>query len=222
MALNNIITRIRDTLSDANATRWSDDRLIRLIDEAQKTICRRAKVLRYHVNIVANPDQSTYTLPSDSQIVSRVLYNGKPLKIVSHEQMDDLDSDWNTAKGTPEYAITNKLERGLLKLSPIPNFVENDPFDIAKANLIGLYYIRVPDTITAITDTLDLEEQYETMIRFYVTGQALRDDQDTQNRQFGLEQLQLFDSELQRVMEEVEKDFTNANTMFETKYWTGL
>lgn len=221
MTVQDVITEARYTLSDPNGTRWTDDRLIKLVDDAQKNVCRRAKVLRFKVNIVANPDQSTYTLPNDFQLASRVLYNGDPLQIVGHERMDSIDIKWNSTKGTPKYAITDKMERGLLKLSPIPNFVENDPFDITKANLIGLYYIRIPETVTALTDTLELEDQYKTTLKYYVTGHAFKDDVDAQNRQTGIDELTLYEAELSQHTSEVEKDFTN-NHSYATSYWTGL
>ena len=49
--ISSIIIRTRDTLADPEGDRWSDERLLRLIDEAQKDICRRAKLLRTKKNI---------------------------------------------------------------------------------------------------------------------------------------------------------------------------
>ena len=221
--VQDILTRVRDTLADPSGSRWSDDRLIRLIDEAQKNICRRAKVLRYSKNIVVNPDQSTYTLPSNNQTLSRVLYNNEPLEVISHEQMDFKNgSTWETNTGTPKYAITNKMERGLVKLSPIPDFVENDPFDYAEANILGIYYIKIPDTLDSVDDELEIEELYNTLVKHYVVGYALRDDMDTQNRAFGNEELGLYEAELVQVTKEVAKDFVSNNTVYETSYRGGI
>lgn len=221
MLVSDIITSVRDTLND-NGTRWEDDKLIRLIDEAQKNICRRTKALRSQVNLVANPGQSSYTLPSNVQLVSRVLYNGDVLKIVSHEQMDDIKRTWATDTGTPKYVITNKMERGIIKLSPIPDFVENDPFDLSKAQLIGLYFIKKPDTLTATTSELELEDQYDYMIKRYVVGNAWRQDLDAQNKQAGNEELAIYEAEIKEIEEEVAKSFVSNNTVYETQYWTGL
>ena len=58
-----ILTRARDSLADPNKERWSDDRLLRLLDEGQKHFAREAKLLKATSIINLFPDQATYTLP---------------------------------------------------------------------------------------------------------------------------------------------------------------
>jgi len=61
-----ILTRVRDSLSDPDADRWSDARLLRLIDEAQKDIATKNKLLRTTVNIQLFIDKNIYDLPSEA------------------------------------------------------------------------------------------------------------------------------------------------------------
>ena len=39
--IEEILVRVRDTLSDPNKERWSDERLLRLMDEAQKDVAKQ-------------------------------------------------------------------------------------------------------------------------------------------------------------------------------------
>lgn len=61
--LEEIITRARDTLSDPNGERWSDARLIRLADDAQKLIAKHAKSLRSKVDVPLAALTAEYALP---------------------------------------------------------------------------------------------------------------------------------------------------------------
>jgi len=212
LTVQDLVTRVRDVLADTG-DRWSDDRLIRLIDEAQKNICRRLNPLRNTVTIVVSPSQNTYTLPSNTKSVSGVLYNDNKLTQISNNE-EGLEN----LKGLPIYFTTNKLERGLLKIIPTPVFVENDPFDLTKANTLTLYYIKNPETLTSLTDELELEDLYMTTLKHYIVGNLLREDTDAQNRAFGNEELSLYESELRQLTVETEKDF-NSNPTYETKYW---
>ena len=72
--IENIILRVRDTLADHNGDRWPTDRLIRLIDEAQKDICRKAKLLRKKATLSVYDNQGTYKLPDDAMLLDRILY----------------------------------------------------------------------------------------------------------------------------------------------------
>jgi hypothetical protein len=121
--IQNIILRARDTLADPDGERWSDDRLIRLIDEAQKDICRRAKLLRTKIPIsVYNGIQIIY-LPDDLLLLDRVVYNGKRVPLIGHSELDETVPGWETEEGTLTNIVYDKLNRGILKFYPIPNDV---------------------------------------------------------------------------------------------------
>jgi len=211
MLASDIIIRARDTLADPTGDRWSDQRLLRLLDEAQSTICSKSKCLRASVDIVAHSGQSSYTMPLDMSLVTRVKYNDKPLLVTSREYLDfEIGSMWTKLVGVPEYAIFDKNDKGTILLAPIPTFTVPQTFDIATANLITVFYIRKPKPIVALTDTLDLDEDYKIMLAKYVSGIALRDDMDAQNRAFGNEELAIFNSWLASVEVDAAKDFTSS------------
>lgn len=119
--IENIISRARDTLADPNGDRWTDKRLIRLIDEAQKDICRRAKLLRTKADIGIFSGQGTYKLPEDMLLLDRVLYKGEVLPFKSHLELDSTLGDWEDILGKPEYLVYDKQSRKDIKLYPIPN-----------------------------------------------------------------------------------------------------
>jgi len=235
-----LVDKIRDTLNDPEGDRWTNARILRSINEATKTINLRANILRGKGSFKVLAGISKYKLPDNVQVVTRVLYNGKPLKFKSHSQMDELIESWETDYGNNlEYIVYDKLNIAYIRLYPIPQVPSTnlDTFgtitDLGNAELnsifgvltnvyydisdITIYYIYKPEEVISLSDELPLNDIWDTAIKHYVCGFLLRDDKDTQNRAFGNEELQLFNSELQQAFKLSSLDYSE-NTKYETAY----
>lgn len=129
-----ILERVRDSLSDPDSDRWSDARLLRLVDEAQRHIAVKAKLLRTKIAIPIIADIAEYSLPEDAFNVTRVLVANavtldidnpagkEPVPIYSHIDMDRKDISWETHTGTLiEAVIFDKITPTTLKIYPIPD-----------------------------------------------------------------------------------------------------
>ena len=120
--LTSIITRARDSLSDHNAERWSDDRLLRLIDEGQKNIAHRTQCLRTRDIIPLIKQQSLYTLPTDLDRILRVLIDKEKISLRSRAFMDEkygFTWEYDTTDQLPYEAVFDKTNRQTLTLYPI-------------------------------------------------------------------------------------------------------
>lgn len=84
-----ILSRARDTLADPNGERWSNDRLLRLLSEAQEDIVIHNELLRTTVDIPLVVGQSEYELPDDCYRIIRATVENRQIPIVSHDHMDD-------------------------------------------------------------------------------------------------------------------------------------
>lgn len=175
-----IFTRVRDSLSDANAERWDNDRILRLIDEAQKDLAFHARLLRTKVRIAMVADTATYSLPSEAFLISRVIATDAPataattkadygkVPIISHDQMDEIEDYWEADVGDGiEHVIFDKLQPGHIKVHPIP-----ETGDIASSHLFSsVYGVLVSSSndiltadfglVTDIADTETLVTEYE-------------------------------------------------------------
>lgn len=350
--IDDILLRVRDTLADPLGDRWPTPRLLRLIDEAQKDICRAAKLLRTRVEISVYSNQATYKLPNDLLLLDKVLYNNKPLPLIDHVKLDEKDPAWELTTGETQYCVYDKQNRGTIKLYPIPivdttageyefvpavwledieynldnygiitqgeigdvvdsdygitsdidslyyvyvppncscdnlmlieddissdfglvseiltlekDFVANDSSygvtvsidDYAIANdfgvlatikdedfsyenfntdfgiltswtvsnsLLTVYYLKKPNTIMDVTDELEIDDIFDSAIKYYVTGKALRDDMDTQNRVVGNEELNFYTRELQEALTDDFLDFArNDGKQYYVSYKGGV
>lgn len=159
--ITDIITKARDTLSDDAKERYSDVRLLRLIDEAQKDIAMKADLLRSHIEIAIIADQNVYTLPDEAFKVTRAIgshgasvstdtsIDRYRIPVKSHHQMDNLDPAWETTIGNGIEAIVfDKLDPTKLKIYPIPD-TSDEVSDHTFTSDYGVVVLSTGDTFTS-------------------------------------------------------------------------
>jgi len=289
-----IITRARDTLADPSGERWSDARLLRILDEGQKQIVLKAKLLREKASVPLLIGIADYAVPTNCYKILRILVDGTAVPLVSHEEMDAFtDSGVKSALGTSwenyqSYPVTDivfdKLNTGTFKTYPIPEHsagswtvvsesgdVLEEPYGLLmgatgytndsnygisisfsddftniyqnldstvdddhgltvifddNSEALTIYYLKRPAEITGtvLADIVDpeIDSVWDTALKHYVTGMALRDDKDSQNRQVGNEELQLYGTNVAAAMKDGAQDFTATRTQYGSNYNNGF
>lgn len=156
-----IITRVRDTLSDPAGDRWTDTRLLRLIDEAQKDICKKSLLLRERVGVAIIAGIATYQLSERTIHFLRFVDDeGSELEVISHEEMDKLDSDWEIREGPEiERIVYDKLNPRQFKVYPIPSAAfdgATETFILGDFGVVALVEGDVADdfgVVSSVTET---------------------------------------------------------------------
>lgn len=118
--IEEIITRARYTLADPKGERWSDEQLLSYLDEAQKDLCRRAKLLRSEVVFDVLAGVNEFEMPEDFLLLDLVLFNDRSLNMKGHVELEKHDPSWATRVGAPTTVIFDKQMRGKIRLYPIP------------------------------------------------------------------------------------------------------
>lgn len=211
----------RDILADTQATRWSNDTLLSHLTSGVNDFLLRTKVTKSSFYVTLESNVGVYNIKDYSQQIVRVQFMEKSLEIKTSKDMDALDPEWeNTIGLEPKYVIFDNLPQGTFRIYPK---VTDTNVSVTVANQLygGVIDIEVTDdlfrlpTDSAVTilnskylkvtyikkqnkvvlDTiLDLDTMYDDALLYYISGMALRNDADTQNRAFGAEQLKLYDS----------------------------
>lgn len=89
MTAGYIVKKARNKLGDANKTGWDDTILIDFVDQAQKDLCKSARIYkRIHYLGILNYE-TRYPLPDDCFQIDRVEYKGEPLSVLSREDQDN-------------------------------------------------------------------------------------------------------------------------------------
>ena len=110
--ISDILVRARDVLVDTEQERWSDDRLIRLVDEAQKDIARHSKLLKDTIEINIQIGEPLYTLPDNLWLITRATFNDCPIGLTTYDKLDEqaskevlTDRDYNNYERNRGYNI---------------------------------------------------------------------------------------------------------------------
>jgi len=77
---------------------------------------------------------------------------------------------------------------------------------------IQMYFFHVPPPIVTVVDTnLLLPQEFDIALKHYVVGMTLRNDLDSQNRSFGIEELKLFDSQYMEAKALTDENFVDQS-----------
>ena len=115
MTVQDVIRAARSRLGDTDSTGWSDNRLLEIINNGQRDMCRRASIYRRMVIVDLANGISHYTLPDDCYNITRLERAGKQLPIYSREDIERVRTIPHT------YAVKSNLNRSEIEVFPIPD-----------------------------------------------------------------------------------------------------
>lgn len=239
--IQDILTNVRDILDDTNKTRWSDDKLLRILNSGIKDFVLNTECLKDRLFLQLAINTATYDLSNYVLKFNRVQFMEHAIESRTHAEMDKLSATWQTDTG-PEvkYVVFDSLKEGTLRVYPIPTlgdevivqnqaygalidiYVNDDIFkipslvnaDIGMTNYLVCHIVRKPNTVTLSTLDVDMEidSMYDKALEYFVSGSCLRMDTDANNRQFGAEQLQLYAQYLNKSSSMVSKASHSVDT----------
>ena len=94
MLVKEILDEARLTLSDTDVSRWSDNRLIALLNNCLKDLSKKT-ILFTNVGYAAIVDQVVdYDLSSTVVKIHRIEFDNEPLDFMTFEQMDVKYNKW--------------------------------------------------------------------------------------------------------------------------------
>ena len=123
----NIIDEARLTLADTDKTRWSDQRLLALLNTAQNEIATKCQLIKRTVILPVFKGQATYVLPDDIIWLERAYYNGQPLRMLDYKSVDNFNRD---REGVPSAIIFNKHPQNQVVLYPKPMTTSESQIDL--------------------------------------------------------------------------------------------
>lgn len=236
-----VINRARYTLSDKSRDRWTDERLLILLNDGMRDIAKRTTLFVETTFYKVQNNIVDIDLSSISTKIVRAEYLDEPLPIYSFEEMDTKKRNWQLDKGDKVKALViDKQRNGLYKQYPIVEnafndmIVFNSPYgmvtditysDIAPVlidnygdigtipneALIKFYYVRKHAKVYDINDVLHIDDLVEQPLASYIAGMALRDNQDAQNRGMANEELSLYSAMVENYSMEKMENFARTN-----------
>ena len=216
-----ILSKAREELGDANNTRFTDSKLLEHLNDGIKDFILSTKSLKERLYVELASNVAMYDISKYALFVERVEYMNTKIDTLSFTELDSINTMWQYETGNVVKAITFEHQsKGAFRIYPRLNTVNNNivsssdygilvDFSLdddivgipsiidVEQNLqayLVLYVIKKPNVITLTTpnEELELDELYDKAFVHYIKAQCLRNDSDSNNRQFGNEELSAY------------------------------
>lgn len=216
-----ILSKAREELGDANNTRFTDSKLLEHLNDGIKDFILSTKSLKERLYVELASNVAIYDISKYALFVERVEYMNTKIDTLSFTELDSINAMWQYETGNVVKAITFEHQsKGAFRIYPRLNTVDNNivsssdygilvDFSLdddivgipsiidVEQNLqayLVLYVIKKPNIITLTTpdEELELDELYDKAFVHYIKAQCLRNDSDSNNRQFGNEELSAY------------------------------
>ena len=216
-----ILSKAREELGDVNNTRFTDSKLLEHLNDGIKDFILSTKSLKERLYVELASNVAMYDISNYALFVERVEYMNTKIDTLSFTELDSINTMWQYETGNVVKAITFEHQsKGAFRIYPRLNTVSNNivsssdygilvDFSLdddivgipsiidVEQNLqayLVLYVIKKPNIITLTTpdEELELDELYDKAFVHYIKAQCLRNDSDSNNRQFGNEELSAY------------------------------
>lgn len=216
-----ILSKAREELGDTNNTRFTDSKLLEHLNDGIKDFILSTKSLKERLYVELASNVAMYDISKYALFVERVEYMNTKIDTLSFTELDSINAMWQYETGNVVKAITFEHQsKGAFRIYPRLNTVDNNivsssdygilvDFSLdddivgipsiidVEQNLqayLVLYVIKKPNVITLTTpnEELELDELYDKAFVHYIKAQCLRNDSDSNNRQFGNEELSAY------------------------------
>ena len=216
-----ILSKAREELGDVNNTRFTNSKLLEHLNDGIKDFILSTKSLKERLYVELASNVAIYDISKYALFVERVEYMNTKIDTLSFTELDSINAMWQYETGNVVKAITFEHQsKGAFRIYPRLNTVDNNivsssdygilvDFSLdddivgipsiidVEQNLqayLVLYVIKKPNIITLTTpnEELELDELYDKAFVHYIKAQCLRNDSDSNNRQFGNEELSAY------------------------------
>ena len=216
-----ILSKAREELGDTNNTRFADGKLLEHLNDGIKDFILSTKSLKERLYVELASNVAMYDISKYALFVERVEYMNTKIDTLSFTELDSINAMWQYETGNVVKAITFEHQsKGSFRIYPRLNTVSNNIVSSSDYgilvdfslddDIIGipsiidveqnlqaylvLYVIKKPSMITLTTpdEELELDELYDKAFVHYIKAQCLRNDSDSNNRQFGNEELSAY------------------------------
>lgn len=166
MLVSDIITRVRNIAGDTDVLQFTDDDIMRWINDAMRECAVDNDLLQKSASSTVTSGTSEYSLPTDILRLHSVKYNNQKLPILTLEEFDEQFTTDGTDTGTP---INCLIWAGVVRLFPTPD---------NSTDTLKIDYIRTPADVTAPANTPDLPVGYHQRLLDYCLAQVAQQDDD--------------------------------------------
>ena len=94
MTVDTLLIQVRNTIGDQKKTKYTDDRLLELVNEGMTDIVKETHIFRKTTDILVENGITEYILPDDVYFLTRVTQNTNVIPFYSFHEMDEKFGSW--------------------------------------------------------------------------------------------------------------------------------
>ena len=179
---------------------------------------------QYYCNDFINSNRDSWRKDTTTGDIAYVIFdydNEKELRTYPRPFSDELTTLFDV---DPLFGVTDSFDDsdptalfgviGSFSSSDSPDAVVDPVFGVVgtagNSEALIVRYVIAPEPIETIFDDPRLPEIYDTALKYWTTGQALRNDLNIQNRQYGAEEISLYTRELEAIEDMASGDYVSA------------
>jgi len=180
MTIQTIINKVRPKIGDTSARKFTNDRLVELINEGLDDLGRNAWVKKKNMTLPIVPFTKVVTIPDINFLkVNRIRIEQQNVPLYTHREMDKLYNKWEYKTGEKILAIVyDLLSPRELKLYPLLEEASTD-YEAINNNTEGTLLVDIPnvpnDSLYGLITSVDLED--------YVNPENIYDEDEIENLQ---------------------------------------
>lgn len=223
MRVEDIISNARVALNDTEKQRYSDTVLLKYLNDGLSDFVLNTKMLKERLFVELNPSAAIYDLSPYVLKFLRFQFQETAIPVRSQEDLDKFDPQWQDDVGEEVKCVTlSEMKKGTFRIYPrileganpidqtslygglVDITIDDDTYQIPTfgdveaglKNYLIVFAVVKPKKVTLLTPDSDLQigEEYDLAFEYYITARALRSDTDAINRNFGAENLQLYNN----------------------------
>jgi len=174
-----LVSDIRREIVETTAAFWQDAEIHNYMTQGERLMADLVNCTEaINVALSGVTGQSAYTVPTNVMEITRVTYDGHPLKKISYRQRDGMEGlayGATISNGKPEYYIE---QNEFLYLYPPPDTSTKE---------ISLHHNKKPAAITTASTNFTIPDRYEHLqasIKEYCLFRMYKKDDDMQKANF--------------------------------------
>ncbi len=163
---------VKRQFGDEAGVQLTDPDIIRWINDGQREINEKNKVLTARATTASVAGQDTYSLPTGAaSSISSIQWDGMPVKGIPYAEAENYILTYTAAPytGANSIPVVWYMWAGQITFWPKP---------VGDNATIAILYTAVPAAVTNLGDTLSLPDSYFNTLVQYVLSQAYEMDED--------------------------------------------
>lgn len=215
IVITDLFSSVRYGLGDTMVSnyRWTESHLIELLNEALADLTREHRLLTATESYYSGTGEASFQLTVDDIVTATAFVDTTNNTTLLFRSPADIYRDYPNYS---EVALESNKPLYIFKQKNA-DWNEYSVYPVPVTLALEMTYHRLHSKVTSVASVIELPDMYYTALKHYVLGYAIRENNDTQNREFGVEHLRMYEEEKKKLSVYAQEGFVKKSLYTERK-----